>query len=272
MSTKYLGKHFDIHGGGSDLKFPHHENEIAQNFGAYQCTPAKYWLHANMLLMNGGKMSKSEGNHITPEQLFSGESEHISKAYDPMVVRFFMLQAHYRSTLDLTDAALSAAEKGYQRLFEAYDNLSRIKAGDDSAADPALTQEILNGIAAIEAEMDDDFNVPKALARMFELVPKINSLANGQIEPTSISTSTVSELKSAFGKFMFDVFGLRPVGATSDNGQEETLDGVMNLILDLRQSARENKDWATADKIRDTLSALDIQVKDGKEGTTWSVN
>ena len=272
MSTKYLGKHFDIHGGGSDLKFPHHENEIAQNYGAYQCTPAKYWLHANMLLMNGGKMSKSEGNHITPTQLFTGKSEHISKAYDPMVVRFFMLQAHYRSTLDLTNAALSAAEKGYQRLFEAFDNLAKINANPSTPSDTSLVDELKKGIQSIEDEMDDDFNVPKALARMFELVPRINSLANGQLDAHLIDQVTLDALTAAFASFMFDVFGLKPVGATSDNGKEDKLGGVMELILDLRQSARANKDWATADKIRDTLAALDIQVKDGKDGTTWSAN
>ncbi|MDX1477839.1 MAG: cysteine--tRNA ligase [Saprospiraceae bacterium] len=269
MSTRYLGTHFDIHGGGTDLKFPHHENEVAQNYGAYKCSPARYWMHANMLLMNGAKMSKSEGNHITPQQLFSGDSDHISKAYSPVVVRFFMLQAHYRSTLDLTDDALSSAEKGYLRLMEGYENLDKITA-DRPAPDSELAEEINAGIAAITAEMDDDFNAPKALARMFEMVPKINGLAHGQIPPEEIDQATLDSLKATFKAYLFDVFGLTEPGASSDDNGK--LDGVMQLVLKLRQAARENKDWATADQIRDTLSALNIQVKDGKDGTTWSAN
>jgi len=148
MSTKYLGKQFDIHGGGTDLKFPHHENEVAQNYGAYACTPARFWMHANMLLMNGSKMAKSEGNFITPHQLFTGESEHISKAYNAEVVRYFMLQAHYRSTLDLTDDALSAAEKGLQRLMETYANLLSLK-GPDQAVNDSLVKELKTGMAAM---------------------------------------------------------------------------------------------------------------------------
>ena len=269
MSTQYLGKTFDIHGGGTDLKFPHHENEVAQNYGAYKCTPARYWMHANMLLMNGGKMSKSEGNHITPEQLFTGESDHISKAYSPMVVRFFMLQAHYRSTLDLTDDALAAAEKGYQRLFEGYSNISKINAPATANQDDNLISEINDGIAAIGKELDDDFNAPKALARMFELVTKINGLANGQIPADKVDTATVEALEKTFTTYLYDVFGLRE--ATADADGSGPLDGVMGLVLELRQGARERKDWDTADKIRDTLAELKIQVKDGKEGTSWTV-
>lgn len=267
MSTKYLGKVFDIHGGGADLKFPHHENEVAQNFGAYQCTPARYWMHANMLLMNGSKMAKSEGNFITPHQLFTGESEHISKAYNPEVVRFFMLQAHYRSTLDLTDDALGAAEKGLQRLMEANENLQSLKAPEKPVND-TLINELTTGIAAMDEEMDDDFNVPRTLARIFELAPKINSLKNGQLDINLVDTKTVAELQSHLGKFIHDVFGLRKAsGAGDQNGR---LDGVMQLVLELRQKARENKDWATADRIRDALAAAKITVKDGKEGTQWS--
>lgn len=266
MSTKYLGKQFDIHGGGGDLKFPHHENEVAQNFGAYQCTPAKYWMHANMLLMNGSKMAKSEGNYITPHQIFTGESEHITKAYNPEVVRFFMLQAHYRSTLDLTNDALGAAEKGLQRLMETYDNLETLKA-PATAINDTLINELKTGITSLDEEMDDDFNVPKALARIFELAPKINSLKNGQLDINLIDTKTVEDLKTQLGIYIHDVFGLRKTTAGDQNGR---LDGVMQLVLELRQKARENKDWATADKIRDALAAAKIVVKDGKEGTTWS--
>jgi len=271
MSTRYLGKTFDIHGGGTDLKFPHHENEVAQNYGAYQCAPARYWMHANMLLMNGTKMSKSDGNYITPGQLFSGESEHISKSYSPMVVRFFMLQAHYRSTLDLQDSALMAAEKGYTRLMEAFENLSEINASNKVPADTSLIDEIKSGVSAIEDEMDDDFNAPKALARMFELVPKINGLVNGQIPIENIDSASIDLLKKSFSTFLFDVFGLKGAEVPGDT-EADKLDGVMNLVIDLRQGARERKDWGTADKIRDSLGALKIQVKDGKDGTSWSSN
>ena len=267
MSTKYLGKQFDIHGGGTDLKFPHHENEIAQNYGAYSCTPARYWMHANMLLMNGSKMAKSEGNFVTPMQLFTGESEHLSKGYSPEVVRFFMLQAHYRSTLDLTDDALGAAEKGLQRLMETYDNLLALKAPDQAVND-ALVNELRDGMAAMEAEMDDDFNVPRALARMFELAPKINGLKNGQIENNLVDATTISALQAQFGKFIHDIFGLR--GEAAEGHENDRLDGVMQLVLELRQKAREDKDWATADRIRDALAAAHITVKDGKDGTQWN--
>jgi cysteinyl-tRNA synthetase len=267
MSTKYLGTQFDIHGGGTDLKFPHHENEVAQNVGAYSCAPARYWMHANMLLMNGSKMAKSEGNYITPHQIFTGESEHISKAYSPEVVRFFMLQAHYRSTIDLTDDALGASEKGLQRLMETYMNLQSLNAPENASGD-ILIKELRNGAASLEEEMDDDFNVPKALARIFEIAPKINGLKNGQIDMNLIDRETVSELRERLGKFIFDVFGLR-IGS-GESGQNGRLDSVMQLILELRQKARANKDWATSDQIRDTLAAANITIKDGKDGTTWS--
>ncbi len=267
MSTKYLGKTFDIHGGGNDLKFPHHENEIAQNMGACKCAPARYWLHTNMLLMNGRKMSKSDGNTITPVQLFTGESDHMSKAYSPMVIRFFMLQCHYRSTLDLTDDALLAAEKGYRRLMDAHKVLQAMHHPGNGQPSP-LDQEVQDLMEATYAEMDDDFNTPKALARLFELVPKINGLKGGQLSFSDISEETLAQLKSHFQTFIFDVFGLKEdaIGGEGD----ELMDGVMQLIIDIRQSARVNKDWATSDKIRDTLQALNLQLKDGKEGTTWS--
>ncbi|NND09108.1 MAG: cysteine--tRNA ligase [Saprospiraceae bacterium] len=267
MSTKYLGPHFDIHGGGTDLKFPHHENEIAQNMGACKCTPAKYWLHANMLLLNGKKMSKSDGNSVMPQQLFSGESEHLSKGFAPMVVRFFMLQAHYRSTLDLTNDALLAAEKGYQRLMEAYKSLQRLDTKAEATTE--LDQEISTLIEGAYQDMCDDFNTAKALGKLFELATKINALHNGQLKLEDLSSKTLAALKEAYHTFLFDIFGLES-SVASAKGEEELIDGLMNLIIDLRKGARENKDWGMADKIRDTLSALAVQVKDGKDGTTWS--
>ena len=266
MSTKYLGKHFDIHGGGNDLKFPHHENEIAQNLGACNHTPAKYWLHSNMLLMNGKKMSKSDGNSVTPSELFTGTSDHFSKGFHPMVVKFFMLQAHYRSTLDLTDDALLAAEKGYRRLLDANKNLQKLAT--DQKEMGSLDQEINDSLTRIHDDMADDFNTPKVLSHLFDLTSKINALAGGQLDLNTVSTSSLEKLKQVFQVYLFDIFGLEePISEDEENG---ILDGLMELIIDLRKNARDNKDWDTADKIRDSLTALKVQVKDGKEGTTWT--
>ena len=266
MSTKYLGPHFDIHGGGTDLKFPHHENEVAQNVAACGHTPAKYWLHTNMLLLNGRKMSKSEDNSVTPEQLFTGDSKHFTKGFSPMVVRFFMLQAHYRSTLDLTDDALLAAEKGYKRLMEAHKSLGKLEArnqGDESSLDQDL-DKLMDGVIN---DMCDDFNTPKALAKLFELTSKINALSGQQIETALLSKSTLQRLQEVFPAFLFNVFGLQD---DSSDQSQELVDGLMDLIIALRKDARAAKDWSTADKIRDGLNELSVQVKDGKDGSTWS--
>jgi cysteinyl-tRNA synthetase len=269
MSTKYLGETFDIHGGGNDLKFPHHENEIAQNYGACGCAPAQYWLHGNMLLMNGKKMSKSDGNSITPVELFSGKSPHVTKGYSPMVVRFFMLQTHYRSTLDLTDEALSAAEKGYKRLMEALDSLRKLE-GINKGSNGKLDEEINSLIEMVNNEMSDDFNTPKALARLFELVSIINSLKDGHLPLTEVSSITIQSLTETFQAFVYDVFGLQDEMGNENGESEAMLSGLMELLIAMRQDARERKDWPTSDKIRDTLAALKLQLKDGKDGTTWS--
>lgn len=269
MSTKYLGETFDIHGGGNDLKFPHHENEVAQNYGACGCTPAKYWLHANMLLMNGKKMSKSDGNNITPVELFTGESGHISKGYSPMVVRFFMLQSHYRSTLDLTDEALMAAEKGYLRLMEANQTLQAMEHPGNGATGE-LDQNIMALCQAVYEDMNDDFNAPKALARLFELVSKINGLRDGHLSFSEVSEPTIQRLKEIFQVFIFEVFGLTDESKGGSNGSGALLDGLMEIIIALRKEARTKKDWTTADFIRDQLGELKVTLKDGKEGTTWS--
>ncbi len=268
MSTKYLGKTFDIHGGGSDLKFPHHENEIAQNFGSCGCAPANYWLHGNMLLLNGRKMSKSEGNTISPEQLFTGDSPLISKGYTPMVIRFFMLMAHYRSTLDITDEALQAAEKGYKRMMDAWQSLDGLKGTGQTPSD--IDQEILATLDGAIANLCDDFNTPMALAKLFEVVPRINGLIGGQIQQDQIQQSTLVQTKQVMGDLLFMVFGLREEERAG--GASGTLDALMALILDLRQSARANKDWPTADKIRDGLNEAGIVVKDGAEGSSWTAS
>lgn len=268
MSTKYLGKTFDIHGGGNDLKFPHHENEVAQSVGACSCQPANYWLHTNMLLMNGRKMSKSDGNTISPTQLFTGDSPHVSKGYAPMVIRFFMLQSHYRSTLDLTDEALQAAEKGYRRLMEGNKVLQGLEPAKGAQAG-TQDAEINQLIDQTFEEMNDDFNTPKALARFFELVTRINGLKDGHLPLQEVTADTLARLKTTFQEFIYDIFGLTDETQAGENGNQ-LLDGLMNVIIEIRKDVRANKDWAASDKIRDALAALDIQLKDGKEGTSWS--
>jgi cysteinyl-tRNA synthetase len=265
MSTKYLGKTFDIHGGGNDLKFPHHENEVAQNEGACGCSPANYWLHTNMLLMNGRKMSKSDGNTISPPELFTGDSPHVSKGYHPMVIRFFMLQSHYRSELNLTDDGIQAAEKGYKRIMECLKTVESLEA--KGSAESSVDQDILALLDQAMTDLLDDFNTPKALSRFFELCNKINGLKEGQLNLGDLLPSTLERLQKDFPAFIFDVLGLKDA-AESESG--DVLDGVMQLVIELRQGAREEKNWGASDKIRDGLSALDIQIKDGKEGTEWS--
>lgn len=271
MSTKYLGERFDIHGGGNDLKFPHHENEIAQSYGACGNTPANYWIHSNMLLLNGKKMSKSEGNNITPVQIFTGDSQHISKAYSPMTLRFFFLQAHYSSTLDLNDASLSGAEKGYRRLIETYNTLTGLTA-TVAKSDTPLAAEIHQGIRDAFDEMNDDFNAPKALARLFELCTVINKLSDGQLKTDDAGQEALDALKKGFSDLLFVVFGLLDESAAGADDHMDQLQGLMQLVIDMRQQARENKDWPTSDKIRDTLNAIHIELKDGKEGTSWKIN
>ncbi|MEM9929679.1 MAG: cysteine--tRNA ligase [Bacteroidota bacterium] len=270
MSRKYLGKKFDIHGGGNDLKFPHHENEIAQNVGACDCSGARYWLHTNMLLMNGKKMSKSDGNTVTPEQLFTGNSPHLSKGYSPMAIRFFMLQSHYSSTMDLTDDALQAAEKGYQRLMEAMRTLDKLVVSG-KAQNETVGKEILASLEAAFLEMDDDFNTPKSLAKVFEIVTKINALAGGQLSTDEVTPETLAKIKLDLRALVFDVYGLKDEAAGGSDATSKALDGVMDVLLDIRQQARTDKNWGLSDQIRDALKEAGITVKDGKEGATWSV-
>ena len=265
MSTKYLGEEFDIHGGGNDLKFPHHENEIAQNVGATGHSPAKYWIHTNMLLMNNKKMSKSDGNTISPDELFSGESPHVSKGYSPMVVKFFMLQSHYRNTLDLSDEAMLAAEKGYSRLIEGLNSLQKMEStgGEEGPHD----EKINTLLDQMEGDMDDDFNTPKALSRIFELINYINKFKDGHLNIDDLGTKTLVRLKGDLSVFVFEILGL--VGESAGGNEENTLDGLMDLVIAIRQKARENKNWDTSDQIRDGLNELGIVLKDGKDGTSW---
>ncbi|NQV51819.1 MAG: cysteine--tRNA ligase [Flavobacteriales bacterium] len=259
MSTKYLGEQFDIHGGGMDLKFPHHESEVAQNTACSGHGPAKYWVHTNMLTFEGSKMSKSLGNSILPNELFTGDHPLLKRGFHPMVVRFFMLQAHYRSTLDFSNDALEAAEKGYQRLMAGVKILGALPVSDSSDVDVAGLK------AKCYAAMNDDFNSPVLIGNLFDAVKMINSTAEGRLKITAVDKASLQELVRAF---VDEVLGLKGIEDTSDGGM---IEGLMDLILDVRARARANKDWGTSDAIRDQLVDLKIVVKDGKEGATWEV-
>ncbi len=261
MSTKYLGETFDIHGGGMDLKFPHHECEIAQAEASNGHSPVNYWMHANMLTMNGKKMAKSTGNNILPGEMFSGENDILSKPFTPPVVRFFMMQAHYTSILDLSNDALLASEKGYHRLMDAFDNLKDLEPGETSDFD------IREWRQKCYDAMNDDFNTPILIAHLFEAVKHINLIKEGK---EKISTPDKALLLKTMTDFICDVLGLEH--KSESNHDTNKLQGVVELLIQLRNEARSNKDFATSDKIRDQLAAMGIQLKDGKEGTTFSVS
>ncbi|UII78662.1 cysteine--tRNA ligase [Flagellimonas sp. CMM7] len=261
MSTKYLGETFDIHGGGMDLKFPHHECEIAQAEASKGKSPVKYWLHANMLTLNGKKMSKSTGNNIYPSEIFSGENDILSKAYAPSVVRFFMMQAHYTSILDLSDDALLASEKGYNRLMDAMENLQNLSTETKSDFDVGTWQQ-----KCYDA-MNDDFNTPILIAHLFDAVKHINLIKEGK---ESITEEDKTLLLNTLNTFVYDVIGLENQSTVKNDSN--ALGGVMDLLIELRNQARANKDFATSDQIRDKLAALGIQLKDGKDGTSFSIN
>ncbi|HXJ99258.1 MAG TPA: cysteine--tRNA ligase [Gelidibacter sp.] len=261
MSTKYLGEHFDIHGGGMDLKFPHHECEIAQAEASNDRAPVNYWMHANMLIMNGKKMAKSTGNYILPNEIFSGDNPHITKAFSPSVARFFMLQAHYRSILDFTNNGLLASEKGFFRLMDAINTLDELNPSSTSTFD--INEWKLKCYEA----MNDDFNTPILIANLFEAVKFINQIKEGT---ATITQEDLIVLKNTINTFTFDVLGL--VNAKQSDTGTEKLSGAVELLIQLRQEARANKDFATSDKIRDELAAAGIQLNDGKDGTTFTTN
>ena len=270
MSNKYLGKEFDIHGGGMDLAATHHTNEIAQSQACYNVSPAKIWMHTNMLTVNGTRMSKSLGNGFLPHELFTGNHPLLEKAYHAMTVRFFMLQTHYRSTLDFSNEALQASEKGLKRLWDGYENLQKITSETGAAAtNIELDEKVQKLIAGFDESMNDDFNTAKVLANMFELVPVINSMKDKTIEVSSLAGNTVELMKSKFKDYLEGIFGLKPV-TEADN---EKLKDVMNLLIDIRKEARSRKDFVTSDKIRNQLASIGILLKDEKDGTVnWAVN
>jgi cysteinyl-tRNA synthetase len=260
MSARYLGETFDIHGGGMDLLFPHHECEIAQSTIAHGHSPAKYWMHNNMITINGQKMGKSLGNFITLEEFFTGEHKLLEKAYSPMTIRFFILQAHYRSTVDFSNEALIAAEKGMQRLMDAIKQLEKIKPASETSFNiEAFRNNCYDAI-------NDDLNSPVLIAHLFDAVKAINSAVDGK---SFFTSADLQEIKTLMHLFVLNILGLTHEDVGIE--QSETLNGVMNLLLNLRQQAKNNKDWSTSDKIRDELSAMGIIVKDGKEGATWEI-
>jgi len=260
MSTKYLGESFDIHGGGMDLKFPHHECEIAQSKICSGVTPVNYWMHANMLSLNGQRMAKSTGNFILPNQILTGENNILPKAFSASVVRFFNMQANYRSVLDFSGDALLASEKGHAKLMEAINFLDKITATKISTFDVQKWKK------DCYSAMNDDFNTPILVSHLFEAVKVINQIKEGK---ASLSSEDLETLKTTMNSFVFDVLGLMNEAAHNNS---EKINGVVELLIKLRKEARENKDWALSDQIRDELIALGILLKDGKEGTTYLIN
>ncbi len=261
MSTKYLGEQFDIHGGGMDLTFPHHECEIAQNVASNGREAVRYWMHNNMITINGQKMARSLGNFITLKELFSGKHAMLQQAYSPMTIRFFILQAHYRSTIDFSNEALQASEKGLERLMASVKTLGELSASDQSTVDVASLKD------KCFAALSDDLNSPIAIAHLFDGVKMINSIKAGN---EKISASDLEELKTFYQNIVFDVLGLKEE-EVADAGDNQALAGAMELLINLRRDAKANKDWATADKIRDDLSAIGIELKDTKDGVEWSI-
>lgn len=265
MSMKYLGQKFDIHGGGLDLQFPHHEAEIAQCKSAYGTEPVKYWVHNNMITIDGAKMSKSAGNFINIDELFSGDHEKLEKGYPPMVVRFLMLQSHYRSKIDFSNEALAAAEKGLQKLMNAVKLVEDMKPGGQSPEkDGEADREILSAIQACHNSMNDDFNTAKTLAALFEIASKVNAIQNGQLDANLVSIKAFDEMNQTMNDFIFEILGLRK----DQQDDDSKTDGLINLLIDIRREARENRDFETSDKIRDKLKEIGIQLKDDKDGNT----
>ena len=260
MSRKYLGEQFDIHGGGLDLLFPHHESEIAQSICAFGCEPAKYWLHNNMITIGGQKMGKSLGNFITLNEFFTGSHPKLDKAYSPMTIRFFILQAHYRSTLDFSNEALSAAEKGMKKLFETQRTINSLPTSDKTSVD-------FNAIftKCIEA-MCDDFNTPVVIANMFEISRLVNLISD---KKETITEQDKTALKENFEIIFSEILGMK--SEQSDN-TSNIIEGLMSIIAEMRADARANKDWAKSDMIRDRLASVGITIKDGKDGAKWEIN
>ena len=274
MSTKYLGKQFDIHGGGMDLQFPHHESEIAQSTICNHTAPVKYWIHNNMITINGKKMGKSYNNVIKLTELFSGNHPILEKGYSPMTVRFFILQTHYSSTLNFSNEALQAAEKGLRRLMDAYEWLKELDidslalSENNEPLKPELAEKVTTLVNEFDEFINDDFNTAKVLANMFELVPTINSLKDKSIPFTALSSNTLRLLKKELKTYVEDILGLK----SEDEEGADVLKGAMDVLISIRKEAKAKKDWATSDKIRNQLAEAGILLKDEKDGgMSWSV-
>jgi cysteinyl-tRNA synthetase len=261
MSTKYLGEQFDIHGGGMDLTFPHHECEIAQSTASLGHETVRYWMHNNMITIDGQKMARSLGNFITLQELFTGKHKLLKQAYSPMTIRFFILQAHYRSTIDFSNEALQASEKGLERLMNAIKTLDEISASELSSVDISILKE------KCFAALNDDLNSPIAIAHLFDGVRIINSIKTGS---EKISATDLKELKLFYHSMVFDILGLKSE-ETGGSKQNEILKGAVELLIKLRNEAKANKDWATSDKIRNDLNTLGIEMKDTKDGVEWKL-
>jgi cysteinyl-tRNA synthetase len=269
MATKYLGSQFDIHGGGMDLQFPHHESEIAQSTICNHEAPVRYWIHNNMITVGGKKMGKSYGNQINFTDLFSGNGPVLDKPYHPMVIRFFILQTHYRSTLDFSNEALQASEKGLKRLWDAYEKLQALRYEPNGGKfDAELDSKCRRLVMEFPEFMNDDFSTAKVLANMFELVPIVNSMKDKTIAVTALSEETFGLLQNKFKVYIEDILGLKSITAADD----DKLKGVMQLLIDIRKEAKGRKDFMTSDKIRNQLASLGIALKDEKGGEmTWNV-
>jgi cysteinyl-tRNA synthetase len=268
MSTKYLGEVFDLHGGGMDLKFPHHECEIAQAVGAYGKDPVKYWLHSNMLTVNGQKMSKSLGNSFLPHELFSGNHPLLQKGFSPMTVRFFMLQSHYSSTLDFSSEALIGAEKGFKKLSNGLSLIKKLNHPGQTSGKAAVQEELTRLMNELHQNMSDDFNTARALAVLFEMSSRINDLKSGNLSWTDVEVALFESFKHTYISFMEDVLGLKEEAEHN----HEMLNGIITVLIELRKKAREDRNFALSDRIRDDLKKLGVQLKDGKDGEmTYSI-
>ena len=272
MGRKYLGEHFDIHGGGMDLVFPHHECEIAQAVASQGDQMVHYWIHNNMITINGQKMGKSLGNFITLPEFFTGSHEKLERAYSPMTIRFFILQAHYRSTVDFSNEALQAAEKGLERLLDAYHLLSSIVPVENGQN--AVTMQFVQDLREkCYDAMNDDFSTPQVISQLFEASRVINQVADKKM---TIAADVLKALTDLFDLFCFDLLGLKKSAAGADGAmseaREEAFGKVVDMLLEQRMKAKANKDWATSDLIRDSLTALGFEIKDTKDGCTWKLN
>lgn len=268
MSRKYLGVSFDIHGGGMDLQFPHHESEIAQSTIAHGCEPVRYWMHNNMITINGKKMGKSYNNVIKLSELFSGDHPILEQPYHPMVIRFYILQTHYRSTLDFSNEALQASEKAFRRLWEAYEVLQKLPAPTGNGNDAELNEKITRFSNECADFMNDDFNTAKVIANLFELAPIINGVKGGQVAKDAVSAASHQLMLDTFKTYLVDILGMQPMQVQQDG----KIDKVLSLLVEIRKDAKTRKDYATSDLIRNKLAEAGVLLKDEKDGSvSWTI-